>query len=267
MLRLTRDLPKPSRVEFGGGAYAMVRPATSLDYEMARQKAQGMAAAVATSAEAADLFGHLTGRPLAPDFGVEELIGAAHTMSLLFLACECITEIHGVAVEDDALAAPLQPEHAALLVRDVQIANALEEKIFARVALEANEGKRIAALARWRAGGGRSYCRGCRDAGEPCASGRPGRDGEHCPEVRHRPLTREGTWVADVLDRPGVWQRAGMAGTVTGLSLPEALAALPAGLDRDFAILLLGRGENAMVATLAEAAAEQAPPTPAAPQR
>jgi hypothetical protein len=58
-----------------------------------------------------------------------------------------------------------------------------------------------------------------------------------------------------------------MAGTVTGLSLPEALAALPAGLDRDFAILLLGRGENAMVATLAEAAAEQAPPTPAAPQR
>lgn len=140
MLKLSRSLPAPSRVDFGGGAYAMVRPATGIDYELARQKACGMAAAVATSAEAAQLFGDLTGRPVAPDFGVEDLMSAAHSLALLFLACECITEIHGVAIEDEPMTAPLAPAEAALLVRDVQIANALEEKIFARIALEVDEG-------------------------------------------------------------------------------------------------------------------------------
>ncbi len=140
MLKLSRSLPAPSRVDLGGGAYVMARPATSIDYELARQKAGGMAAAVATSTEAAALFADLTGRPLEGGVGTEDLIAAAHSLSLLFLACECITEIHGVAVGDDPMMAPLAPAEAALLVRDVQIANALEEKIFARIALEVDEG-------------------------------------------------------------------------------------------------------------------------------
>lgn len=50
-----------------------------------------------------------------------------------------------------------------------------------------------------------------------------------------------------------------MAGTVCGISLAEALAVLPAGLDRAFAALLLGRGEVAMVAALAAAAPDPPP--------
>lgn len=51
-----------------------------------------------------------------------------------------------------------------------------------------------------------------------------------------------------------------MAGTVTGLDLTEALVALPAGLDRDLAVLLLTRAEIAMLSAQAEKEAETTPP-------
>lgn len=36
------------------------------------------------------------------------------------------------------------------------------------------------------------------------------------------------------LARPGLWRRAGMGGEIVGLDLTEAMASLPAGLDREF---------------------------------
>lgn len=62
-----------------------------------------------------------------------------------------------------------------------------------------------------------------------------------------------------MIDRPGIWCRAGLAGTVTGLAMAEALAGLPAAFDRAFAATLLARAEIAMVSAMAEAMPDPPP--------
>lgn len=47
------------------------------------------------------------------------------------------------------------------------------------------------------------------------------------------------------LDRPGVWRRAGLNGTITGLDLNEAMGSLPDAIDRDFARELMAVAEGA----------------------
>lgn len=69
----------------------------------------------------------------------------------------------------------------------------------------------------------------------PCSQGRRGQNSERCPEVEFAPQTPEGECVAEVLDRCGIWQRAGMSGAINGLNLPEALAGLPRSCDRELA--------------------------------
>lgn len=78
-------------------------------------------------------------------------------------------------------------------------------------------------------------------------------DGERCPEIAHAPRTDEGRAVLAALDRIGVWRRAGMAGTLTGLDLVEAMASLPAGMDADFARRLLLAAEAPFVAAWLQA--------------
>lgn len=53
-----------------------------------------------------------------------------------------------------------------------------------------------------------------------------------------------------VLNRPGVWVLSGMAGVMTGLSLREAMASLPAGLDRDRCRRFLIVAETAFLTAL-----------------
>jgi hypothetical protein len=48
-----------------------------------------------------------------------------------------------------------------------------------------------------------------------------------------------------MLDRPGLWRRAAFDGTLCGLDLSEALAGLPPGCDRRFAVELLIVAEQA----------------------
>jgi hypothetical protein len=50
------------------------------------------------------------------------------------------------------------------------------------------------------------------------------------------------------MERIGVWKRAGMSGHVVGLDLAEALASLPAGLDRQLCRRLLVIAEAAYLA-------------------
>jgi hypothetical protein len=64
-------------------------------------------------------------------------------------------------------------------------------------------------------------------------------NGELCPEVEHMPRTAEGLAISDLLDRAGIWKLAGLAGGPIGLDMREALAGLPAGLDRERAKRLL----------------------------
>jgi hypothetical protein len=69
-----------------------------------------------------------------------------------------------------------------------------------------------------------------------------------CPEIEFAPATHEGRAVLDVIDRPGVWKRAGMSGALVGLDLAEAMTSLPEGLDRDRARSLLIAAEPSYLA-------------------
>jgi hypothetical protein len=76
-----------------------------------------------------------------------------------------------------------------------------------------------------------------------CAFGRR-IDGERCPEFENAPRTIEGHAVMETLDRLGVWCRAGMSGTITGLDLNAAMGSLPDDIDRDFARRLFVTAEG-----------------------
>lgn len=52
----------------------------------------------------------------------------------------------------------------------------------------------------------------------------------YCPRVEFEPTSGEGRLLLDVLLQPGVWTRAGIAGTVCGVDTLGALARLPAAM-------------------------------------
>lgn len=81
-------------------------------------------------------------------------------------------------------------------------------------------------------GGGRERCLACHDDGEPCAKGasEPKPDDptkrEICPQIETAPLTAAGqaAWTI-ATTTPGLWERSGMSGVVTGLKHADALIA------------------------------------------
>lgn len=79
-----------------------------------------------------------------------------------------------------------------------------------------------------------------------CARGLRGEDGGFCPEIVHAPLTLEGRAVASIIQRYGVWKRAGLSGLMSGLDLAEACASLP-DCDRAFAMRLFVIAESALI--------------------
>lgn len=79
-------------------------------------------------------------------------------------------------------------------------------------------------------------------------------NGAFCPEVEHAPITAEGHFVAQALDRWGVWRRAGMAGAIVGMDIAEAMQAMPQQCDPCFAKRLLVVAESAFCAAVTRAA-------------
>lgn len=73
-------------------------------------------------------------------------------------------------------------------------------------------------------------------------------DFDRCPEIEYAPRTPEGRAVIAILERPGVWQWAGMSAALTGLDLAAALTSLPQYCDVEFARGLLIEAEVAYVA-------------------
>jgi hypothetical protein len=71
--------------------------------------------------------------------------------------------------------------------------------------------------------------------------------GKLCPEVEFAPHTVEGRLVLAVLARPGVWRFASFSGALIGLDLAEAMASMPAGVDRERARALFMAAEAAFV--------------------
>ena len=69
-------------------------------------------------------------------------------------------------------------------------------------------------------------------------------------------MTTFGRRAAEIMTRPGMWLRAGLAGRVVGLDYAAALASSP-GIDPGALTHCLERGEAATLAALAETA-EQA---------
>ena len=61
------------------------------------------------------------------------------------------------------------------------------------------------------------------------------------------------------MERPGIWQRAGMTGVVVGLDMANALAGRPDDLALPVCISLLTRAETATVAAAMEREAEKTP--------
>jgi hypothetical protein len=59
--------------------------------------------------------------------------------------------------------------------------------------------------------------------------------------------------VLAALDRPGVWRFAAFSGALTGLDLIEAMASLPAEIDRERARALFTTAETAFVRAVREA--------------
>lgn len=51
-----------------------------------------------------------------------------------------------------------------------------------------------------------------------------------CPRTLHRPATKEGLLLLEACLAPGVWQRAGMAASLTGLDTAGLMARLPPAL-------------------------------------
>ena len=140
MLRFDKAPPAPERVEFAAGAYALIRAATSIDYERARDQAQTMIVAIADSEEAAKLYASAAGLPEIGEITVADVATAAGSLALVFLSARCITEIGGIAIGDEVLKAPLKPEQTAVILRDTLIAQKVSEKVFASIAIEVSEG-------------------------------------------------------------------------------------------------------------------------------
>jgi hypothetical protein len=99
----------------------------------------------------------------------------------------------------------------------------------------AAEATRLRARARDWFGGGAERCRACADEKTPCSMGgaEPSADDpsrhELCPQRSTEPQTPEGqaAWRIAV-SAPGLWSRAGMSGTATGLDHGAALIAFEA---------------------------------------
>jgi hypothetical protein len=70
---------------------------------------------------------------------------------------------------------------------------------------------------------------------------------KRCPEIEYAPLTPEGRAVLQAIERVGVWKRVGMSAVVAGLDMAEAMASLPDGADREFAMRLFVIAEAAYV--------------------
>lgn len=82
---------------------------------------------------------------------------------------------------------------------------------------------RLRALAKDHWNGGAERCRACADDSDPCAKG-GSVEGELCPRLKNSPLTPEGIAAWEIASSAsGLWDRAGMSGTVTGLHYREAL--------------------------------------------
>lgn len=99
----------------------------------------------------------------------------------------------------------------------------------------AAEMRRLRELALWEYGDGLTHCEGCDLVEAACAKGGTD-DGDRCPRAQHAPLTPPGIAALSATRKAGVWQRAGLDGSVAGLDYSACLnlARAAAGADNQW---------------------------------
>lgn len=160
--------------------------------------------------------------------GLAALVGAA------FLADQVVEDWEGVG-DENGEPIPLTGETMRLCLRQglpdggaplVEAFLAWCDKSRAPVAQDL---ARLRALAEWEFSlSGPEHCKGCALEGAACATGGKPEGGALCPRTKNQPQTMPGLAAWAVAMRPGLWQRAGMGGAISGLSYADALAAAQA---------------------------------------
>lgn len=142
MLKLRKGRPAAIAVPLGGGAVAMVRPATAFEYDLAAAGARKLLAGLIESRDSAALVVDILG---------EEFVGANFTdsawlqaaalrVTLLESALLCVASWDGVVDESDQPIEKPSREMLALLLRDGVVAKSIRDAIESRVNLETAEG-------------------------------------------------------------------------------------------------------------------------------
>jgi hypothetical protein len=145
MLRLSK--PKKRRVELGGEAWIMVRPATQFDVEKVQAEVSRALAGIAAGSEAADFLAGVLGEDLEVN-GLKDrtrLIAAATRLSEIYLVMECQSGWAGIVTEDGAVLEAPEPASVALLLSDPVTRAKVMAVVNARIHVEQAEGNGLPA--------------------------------------------------------------------------------------------------------------------------
>jgi hypothetical protein len=141
MLDLTRGRPVAAPVPLGGGAVAMIRPATAFEVDKAGAQVRIWLAALVEAEDAAARLSDALGEEFAgADFAAPEWRAAvADRLALLELASLCIQSWSGVGIGDE----PVEPsrEAIALLLRDAVLSQRIRAAIERGIHVERLEKK------------------------------------------------------------------------------------------------------------------------------
>ena len=152
MLRLGKS--KPRRVDLGGGAWIVARPATQFDLDEVHAEVSRALAGIAAGSEAADFLAGVLGE----DFNVDglkdrdRLVAASIRLSEIYLVMACQSGWEGIVTEDGKPLGAPEPASVALLLSDPAIRARVMAVVNSPHSRGASRGKRIARLAEWRGG-------------------------------------------------------------------------------------------------------------------
>jgi hypothetical protein len=145
MLRLCKS--KPRRVELGGGAWIMVRPATQFDVEKVQAEVSRALAGIAAGSEAADFLAGVLGEDLEIG-GLKDrtrLVATSIRLSEIYLVMACQSGWGGIVTEDGVLLEVPEPASVALLLSDPVTRARVMAVVNARIHVEQAEGNGLPA--------------------------------------------------------------------------------------------------------------------------
>jgi hypothetical protein len=145
MLRLGKS--KPRRVDLGGSAWIVARPATQFDVDEVHAEVSRALAGIAAGSEAADFLAGVLGEDFNAD-GLKDrdrLVAASIRLSEIYLVMACQSGWEGIITEDGKPLGAPEPASVALLLSDPAIRARVMEVVNARIHVEQAEGNGLPA--------------------------------------------------------------------------------------------------------------------------